>query len=137
MIKIRQGVFETNSSSTHSLTMMMKEDYLRWKDGNYMYTERNGSIYPINSELAPAEQEIYTPEEVCAFLMNDKYFREAVGGLSILGGPTPETLAEYDPQEYGFDTTYDKSEYLDDYYDEFTTPNGETVVAFGQYGYDG
>ena len=137
MIKIRQGVFETNSSSTHSLTMMMKEDYLRWKDGNYMYTERIGYCFPINPELAPTENEVYTPEEVCAFLMNDKYFREALGALDALGGPTPETLEQYDPQDYGFDTINDESARLESYYDEFTTPNGETIVAFGQYGYDG
>ena len=28
-------------------------------------------------------------------------------------------------------------EYLEWYEDIFTTPSGETVVAFGQYGYDG
>ena len=137
MIKIRQGVFETNSSSTHSLTMMMKEDYLRWKDGNYMYTERAGYYSPINPELQPEEKVVYTPEEVCAFLMNDAYFIEHSKNLGLTEAPTPETLAEYEPYEYGFDTNYDGSDRLEDYYDEFTTPNGETIVAFGQYGYEG
>lgn len=137
MIKIRQGVFETNSSSTHSLTMMMKEDYLRWKDGNYMYTERIGYCFPINPELAPTENEVYTPEEVCAFLMNDKYFVEDDETFAAIGAPTPETLEQYLPCEYGFDTADDGSERLEDYYDEFTTPSGETIVAFGQYGYEG
>lgn len=137
MIKIRRGVFETNSSSTHSLTMMMKEDYLRWKDGNYMYTEREGCLCPINPELTPIEGVVYTPEEVCAFLMNDKYFVKHNEALGITEAPTPETLAQYEPYEYGFDTINDESDYLDSYYDEFTTPNGETVVAFGEYGYNG
>ena len=29
------------------------------------------------------------------------------------------------------------SEYLEGFYQEFTTPSGETIVAFGEYGYDG
>ena len=32
MIKIRRNVFETNSSSTHSLTMCTKEDYNKFAD---------------------------------------------------------------------------------------------------------
>ena len=31
--QIRRGVFETNSSSTHSITMCMKSDYDRWSNG--------------------------------------------------------------------------------------------------------
>lgn len=116
--------------------MMMKEDYLRWKDGNYMYTERAGYCFPINPELTPIENTVYTPEEVCAFLMNDKYFIEGNEAFKTIGAPTPETLEQYDPYDYGFDTVDNGSIYLEDYYDEFTTPNGETVVAFGQYGYD-
>lgn len=37
--QIRCGVFETNSSSCHSITMCMKSDYDRWeKDELYLYT---------------------------------------------------------------------------------------------------
>ena len=28
-------------------------------------------------------------------------------------------------------------EYLEVFYDEYTTKSGETIVAFGKYGYDG
>ena len=30
-----------------------------------------------------------------------------------------------------------ENDYLEWYESEFTTPSGETVVAFGEYGYDG
>ena len=33
MIQIRQGVFETNSSSTHSITMCMKSEFDMWERG--------------------------------------------------------------------------------------------------------
>ena len=36
---IRQGVFESNSSSTHSLTMCMKSDYDKWCNGELVLAE--------------------------------------------------------------------------------------------------
>ena len=32
--QIRKGVFETNSSSTHSLVMCLKSDYDKWEHGD-------------------------------------------------------------------------------------------------------
>ena len=34
--QIRRGVFETNSSSTHSLTIVSQEDYYKWKKGEML-----------------------------------------------------------------------------------------------------
>lgn len=33
---IRRGVFETNSSSTHSLTMCSENEYDKWERGKYI-----------------------------------------------------------------------------------------------------
>ena len=33
MIQVRQGVFEANSSSTHSITMCTKNEFNEWVDG--------------------------------------------------------------------------------------------------------
>ena len=38
---IREGVFETNSSSTHSLVMMEESEFKKWKDGKLFYNEDN------------------------------------------------------------------------------------------------
>ena len=37
MYQIRQGVFETNSSSTHSLCICTKKEYEDFKDGKLSY----------------------------------------------------------------------------------------------------
>ena len=37
-VQIRRMVFETNSSSTHSLTMCTKEEYEGWKLGKLLHT---------------------------------------------------------------------------------------------------
>lgn len=60
MRQIRRGVFETNSSSTHSLTMCLKSVYDEWKSGKrIMY-----------------EDTIYTEEEIEELKKKDKYFWE-------------------------------------------------------------
>jgi len=35
--QIRRGVFETNSSSTHSITMCSEEEYERWRKGGLLF----------------------------------------------------------------------------------------------------
>ena len=37
--QIRIGVFETNSSSTHSLTMCSRDDYEKWEKGEILLNE--------------------------------------------------------------------------------------------------
>lgn len=37
MLKIRKSLFETNSSSTHSMTMCSSEEYESWKQGELIY----------------------------------------------------------------------------------------------------
>ena len=71
MIKIRYGVFETNSSSTHSLTMMMKSDYERWeKEGLYLFDG-----YSYGWEFSkPVRGQLYTKDEVVKFANNYKYY---------------------------------------------------------------
>lgn len=124
--QIRQGVFETNSSSTHSLTIMMKKDYVRWhKEKLYLF---NDYTYGWNDEDAPLKKTLYTKDEVIEFLKKNKYYKN-------------EDFSYIDNQilkDAGFISSDDEgSEYLEDFYEEFTTSSGETIVAFGEYGYDG
>ncbi len=121
--QIRRSVFETNSSSTHSLTMMMKSDYERWyKEKLYLYT---GSGWAWNFN-GPVNSRLYTRDEAVEFAKSYKYYS---GNYEI----DAEYLRELD-----FISWDDEgSEYLESFYSEFTTPSGETIVAFGEYGYDG
>ena len=128
--QIRKNVFETNSSSTHSITMCMKSDYDKWENGELLlYT---GCGYGYLNNNYPMKNHFYTLEEAIQFEqileynclkdvdLNDK---EAV----------LEELKENDWYTY---ENYD-NDYLEWFEDSFTTSSGETVVAFGQYGYDG
>lgn len=96
---VRRNTFETNSSSTHSLTMCTKDDYEKWKNGELVYDRwDDGLINP--TEQLPDEDQYY-----------DKQYQ------------TPEEFFN--------------NPYYETFKEEFTTPNGEEVIAFGYYGYDG
>lgn len=120
--QIRRGVFETNSSSTHSLTMMMKSDYDRWHN-EHLYLYEGGYGWEFDK---PTMNALYTKEEVEKFVKSNKYYHV---GVEI----------DYEMiRDMGFIAWDDEgSDYLEGFYDEFTTPSGEIIVAFGEYGYDG
>ena len=121
--QIRRGVFETNSSSTHSITMMMKSDYDRWdKEGLYLF---NGYTYAWEFDK-PINGKLYTKDEAVKFVKNSKYYNAS------------DEIGDEELREMDFISSDDEgSYYLESFYEEFTTPSGETIVAFGEYGYDG
>ena len=120
--QIRRGVFETNSSSTHSLTMMMKSDYDRWQNENLYLYDGSGWGYEFK---APVLNTLYTRDEAVEFAKYNRYYRDA------------EEIDDDALKEMGFISGDDEgSEYLESFYEEFTTPSGETIVAFGEYGYN-
>jgi hypothetical protein len=121
MIQIRKNVFETNSSSTHSLVMAVKSEFDKWESGEYYYCS---SWYKWDEENAP--EEFKNKFKKCSFFpvaLVDAYY-EAKG----------EERDSYDFQTY--------EEFCDDEYLEFedysyTTPSGEVIVACAKFGYDG
>lgn len=52
MKQIRRGVFETNSSSTHSITICTEEEFEKSKSGELVYDEWAGKLIPADSEDA-------------------------------------------------------------------------------------
>ena len=118
MIQIRPGVFETNSSSTHSLVMCTADEYQQFKDGELL--------------LSRWDDCLKTLEETRKTLRNDQYYT----------GPDPDTLdaqelCDQSDGQYQTFLSYMQDTYLDTFEEEYTTPLGERVVAFGTYGFDG
>lgn len=129
--QIRRGVFETNSSSVHSLTMCMESDYDRWQKDNLYLFGGSGWCYPDNNK--PETNHFYTREEAIEFEKTDKYVREDINWTD------EEEVNEILHENEFYDYEYFWNEYCE-YYETFeeitTTPNGERVVAFGYYGHD-
>ena len=51
MEQIRRGIFETNSSSTHSITMCSDSDYEKWKKGELIYDCDDEVLVEVNDEI--------------------------------------------------------------------------------------
>ena len=56
MIQIRHNLFETNSSSTHSITMCAKSDYEKWGKGELVYNRDSKKFIPA-SEVKEIEND--------------------------------------------------------------------------------
>lgn len=56
-INIRQGVFETNSSSMHSLCICSADDYDKWKNGELLYDLYNEALIEDSDEIQQERKE--------------------------------------------------------------------------------
>lgn len=109
MRTIRRGVFETNSSSVHSMTMCSKSEYDKWKNGEVYYNLWRRCFVPCD------EEENGVP--YCK--MTDDTRRD----YGIL------TIEEYD--------AYIDDSYYESFYRTYTASNDEEIIAFGFFGRDG
>lgn len=48
--KIRRGVFETNSSSVHSITMCSEDEYDKWGKGELIYDKYEGKLIQLEDK---------------------------------------------------------------------------------------
>lgn len=48
--QIRCGVFETNSSSVHAITMCTELDYHKWRNGELIYDRWEEKLVPISDK---------------------------------------------------------------------------------------
>lgn len=136
--QIRRGVFETNSSSTHSLTMCSVEEYNKWKSGELMYDRYAEKLVEMNIKITERDKvkakDFYEENKT-------KYWKE---WNQLSEEEVNEWYNKYMREHNNIDTyqykTYDEffgDGYLETYEERYTTKNGETIVAFGEYGYDG
>ena len=121
-IQIRQGVFETNSSSVHSITICTQNEFDDW---------RNGKVYRNNgwwsSSTSPLRNKAFlTYDEAMELLKTSSWYKPMDENDDI-----DEYLKEYEIYSY---------ENWGDYYEtdvtHYTTPNGEKIVAVCYYGHD-
>lgn len=155
MIQIRQGVFETNSSSTHSLCIMTESDYKKWCDGTneyYLvysdYSDEFNKCFPDGigqgvyskdvvqdaiNKYAKAQEEKHK---------DDKWYRPFDTHVLEHSDDDDDDVEDERRDTRMYDlciyTTEDWNEYNDEveeYEEFFTTPSGDKMVAFGAYGY--
>ena len=81
MIQIRRNLFETNSSSTHSITMCTKSDYEKWEKGELVYDMDKKKLIPASEvkEVEDGEGDedktlFKSPEEFYNWIENNLYY---------------------------------------------------------------
>ena len=109
MKKFRFGVFETNSSSSHSLSIISEEEFNAWQNGEMVYNKE--------------ECVLQTKEEFNeSYEKNKKWYH------------TFEEYEDDNAQSYEQWESYDDG--LETFVEKHTTKSGDKIVVFGKYGYD-
>lgn len=123
MINIRRGVFETNSSSTHSISILTEEEDKQWLRGDILR-------YRWSDKFITKEEYAKKFEE-----LKQQYAKE--NNIPI------EDVDDYDVQEYFYDDIaynfedYDDIMELESDVTKYTTKNGEQLIIRCWYGYEG
>lgn len=145
MKQIRKNVFETNSSSTHTLAICTEDEYKDWQDGKLLfnkwretfvknsikitkqdreeaercYTQYKGKYYKNWSELTDAEREEYTYNHIAQQRRQEKSLSFEEDGLTY--------------QEFMQNCNNDGLETETSHY---TSPSGDKLVITCAYGYN-
>ena len=126
--QVRLGVFETNSSSTHTLTICTKKEYDKWKNGKTVLDEWTNKFVDIE-ELTDKEMQSYYES------MRKPYYKD----YKDLDTFEKQTLKEEYIRNEVNGTTY--LDWVDDddletYTENYISESGDTIVVFGKYGYN-
>lgn len=120
---VRKGVFETNSSSTHTMIMCTGEEYQKFEDGEML--------------VDLMDEELFSYDDIVDLITDDYYkdiFSESGIDITDKRAVVKWAAANIDDLQDA-DDFYDDT-YLETFSQSFTTESGEKVVAFGRYGYD-
>lgn len=145
MKQIRKNVFETNSSSTHTLAICTEDEYKKWQEGKMLFNKWNetfiknsinitkqdkveaeeryntykGKYYKDWSELTETERDEYTYNYIAQQRRQEKSFSFEEDGL---------TYQEFiqDCSNGGLETETSR----------YTSPSGDKLVITCAYGYN-
>lgn len=120
--QIRRGVFETNSSSTHSITMCSGEEYDKWCSGNLLFWV--------------GKKKFGTKEDIIEELKELTRWDNSLMYPDVNWDDDSVVADIFDSEEIQTSDEFFDDEYLETFEDTYHTSNGEEVVAFGKFGYD-
>ena len=138
MKQIRRNVFETNSSSTHSITMCSQSQFEDWKNGKILFDQWNKAFVERNITELDKNAAMEEYKEI----YNDKLFYKKWDELSE---DEKNTWYQKHYNENRYEDNDDLVTYsdyfgsydLESYTSSYTSESGDKIVAFGKYGYDG
>lgn len=135
--QIRRGVFETNSSSTHSLTMCSEEEFEAWKRGEVLFQPYGKKDFVSATELSESDKKKAEED----YEENKTEFQKDWNDLSdeakqkyFTKFAKENDLIDEDAKTYEQYMNYGD---LETFVQRYTSKSGDKIVAFGEYGYDG
>ena len=120
MIQTRYSVFETNSSSVHSICICSKNEYDCWADELPLITKES-FLWDDYSER------LVSIEEILSYIPISFEEAERIG-FSCINTNHYMTKSVYSQSCY--------KKWYNDYEEKFTSPSGDKMIAFGYYGHD-
>ena len=119
MIQIRNNIFETNSSSVHSITLCPEDEFKKWKNGELLFDRYNDELISLK-EAEKIKEEMRRDRRKYGY-SEDEY----------------EDGSRFLTYNQFFDWQGDDN-YMDymEKYQSHQNINGVDVVAFGYYGHD-
>ena len=133
--QIRRGVFETNSSSTHSLTMCSEEEFEAWKRGEVLFQEWRSENFVSANKLSDYDKKKASED----YDDNKGDFQKDWKDLS--DEAKQKQYIQY-AKEHDIIDEYAKTyeQYMNEgdletFVQRYTSKNGDEIVAFGKYGY--
>lgn len=144
MIQIRDNVFETNSSSTHSVTIAPKSEYDAWvEDKDIIFNADTGEFVSREAAIEAVreidkdyqESSWYHPIE--SYMWYDAPDDDSIRMCKNIDNVPEEYVDKY-LAYHQFYTYYEYEQYdeLEKYSEQYETQSGDEIVVFGMYGMD-
>lgn len=131
MIQIRRSIFETNSSSTHSMSICTSDVYDKWMRGEMVHQKSTNDFYTRDELVNVFNNRSYYSSE---------YKEKLITKLTNLEWGSEE-LIEFliDQGLYDFNSWCGFVEDMgyEPYTRKYQSPSGDNIVIFGYSGYSG
>jgi len=150
MIKIRQNIFETNSSSTHSLIIAMEEEYNAWEKGDLLFDEENNKFIKSEDATEVLEKQRYdylidyleenSQRIENGWIYNNIFYNSLEEMVKVVEVDDSELFEWlYDNGDEFSIKTFDeywavKEDEFETYIEKYTTKKGDKIIVFGYYG---
>ena len=122
---IRRNLFESNSSSTHSLVIMSDNEHTDWMCGR-KWLCRGNWLYR-NLLNPPGRGKLYNKDEVRSFISQ-------IGETENNYSSEDELFYDNDFESYDI---WSSNEYLEYEDAEYVTSSGEKIIVCCKYGFEG
>lgn len=137
--QIRRAIFESNSSTTHTLVICSEKEFNDWTNGKTLLNGYRNKFIE-NREMNDEEKEEAVKDYYDRFQRTHKYTKKyeeltSEEKAELYKEAQDNGYFEVD-EDYKSYKQWNDDEYLETFEYHYTTEHGDKIVAFGKYGND-